>query len=541
MAEVLNRSGEDAERRSPEERGKALANTYAKSKEKRTLLESAGSATIPGFRYVDLMRGLYGEDQVSALEAEIARREARATMEPPRPATKPAPFSEAVRPTSTETGESSNEKKMSKKGVKKAIALGLIGATAAGAAGGAVVGGYLAHGGADGLPLSYELHGSLENEDAEAMEQAESIDVSDQYAGHFANDEGTGYNERKSSRYSYGESLEGAEHDEVMKELEHIVFHEPTLFAPLYFDLDDSAKLQFTLEDGTTIDTSTMSPAQLADLMKNEEAHRIMAQHYLLTIGQEYEDTLLNGPHANVYGEKYGDGQIFSSENVRAVHCVTNENNSPAITFRYEIPGKSGQYATTTLRLGCGLQVVRPEKEAERIITSTPEIDPDKPDTPDKPDKPDEPGGGDEEEQGKTPFTEEQVFENEDSPETTNWDHDTSGPGSVGEKPTTSSSTEDMNGGGNTGAKPESSSSQKPATQEQQSASQETSSQRSEAASQQAQKQAEQEKKQAEVQQQTTQKQETHQESVRQQSDNVVEEHTDSNGNVDLDALLDMD
>ena len=532
MAEVLNRSGEDAERRSPQERGRELANTYAKSKEKRTLLEGAGSATIPGFKYVDLMRGLYSEDQVSALEAEIARREARATMEPPRPATRPAPFSEAARPASTETGESGSEKRMSKNGVKKAIALGVIGATAAGAVGG-VVGGYLAHDGAKDLPLSYELHGTLENEDAEAMEQAESIDVSDQYAGHFANDEGTGYNERKSSPYSYGESLEGAEHDEVMKELEHIVFHEPTLFAPLYFDLDDSAKLQFTLEDGTVVDTKTMSPSQLADLMKNEEAHRIMGQHYLLTIGQEYSDTLLNGPHANVYGEKVGDGQIFSSENVRAVHCVTNENNSQAITFRYEIPGKSGQYATTTLRLGCGLQVVRPEKEAEKIITSTPEIDPDKPVTP-TPDKPDEPGGGDEEQKGKTPFTEEQVFENEDSPETTNWDHDTTGPGSVGEKPTTSSSTENMNGGGNTGAKPESSSSQKPATQEQRSASQETSSQKAPETTQQ-------EQKKAETQQQATQKQETHQESVRQQSDKVVEEHTDSNGNVDLDALLDMD
>ena len=85
------------------------------------------------------------------------------------------------------------------------------------------------------------------NDDAELLEQAEDIDVGDQYAGHFSNDDGTGYNERKSGRYSFGESLEGAEYEKIMAELEHMAYHEPSLFAAQYFDLDDNAKLIWSL------------------------------------------------------------------------------------------------------------------------------------------------------------------------------------------------------------------------------------------------------------------------------------------------------
>ncbi|MBO4855692.1 hypothetical protein J5500_04815 [Candidatus Saccharibacteria bacterium] len=526
MAEVLNRTGEDAERvSSPQERARQMASDYAKTKEKRTLLEGAGSTVIPGFRYVGLIRGEYSDEQIVALEAEVSRREARSAMLPPKP--KPAPF-ETPRPTTTESHEKGKKKEVSRNGVKKVIAIGLAGAAVAGLAGG--VGYQLGHNNdGKGLPLSYELHQN-QNEDSEAMEQAESIDVSDQYAGHFANDEGNGYNENKSSRYAFGESLEDADYEEIMQELEHMALHEPSLFAAQYFDLDDNAKLQFELEDGTVIDTSTMTMQQLTELMAtNDEAHEIMARHYLSLVSQGYEFTTLNDRYANVYGKSSATrGEQFTSSNIVAVHCFTDEHGSRAITFKYEIPGKDGEYATTTLRLGCGLQVVRPEKEAERIITTTDEVKPDDPEP-----EEDEPGGGDDE-QGKKPLTEEQVFENEDSPQTTEWDPSTTGPGSVSEKPTSSSSTENMGGKGNTGAKPESSSSQKPATQQQQKASQETGSQKNPTTTQS-------ENKKAETQSQATTKQETHQESVRQQSDTVVQDHTDSSGNVDLDALLDMD
>ncbi|MCR5572303.1 MAG: hypothetical protein K6F57_00825 [Candidatus Saccharibacteria bacterium] len=525
MAETLSRG----ESLSPAQRSSMILEKYTSGgdSDKIALLDAAGRATITGFKRSGLMYGLYNAEQLTALESELARREMQ-----PRPSERKNSEPQPAAPkNSGESKKGSGDIAISKSAVRKVITIGLVTTLAAGV--GAVIGygvGHRDNKGAEEEPTGVVADDQEKNDDAELLEQAEDIDVSDQYAGHFANDEGTGYNERKSGRYSFGESLEGAEYEKIMAELEHMAYHEPSLFAAQYFDLDDNAKLMLELEDGTKIDTSKMTMQELDTLMDtNESAHRALASHYLQLVRQHHGMTVLNGQYVNVFGRSTAaSGQQFKSTNIEPVNCTTDENGSQAIQFRYEIPGKSGQYAVTTLRLGCGLQVVREKGDpAADKITST---------TPDVPDNPpvDEPGGGDPESETseKKPFSQDEVFREDDAAH--EWDNDTTGPGSVGEKPSSSSTTQDMGGGGNTDQKPQSSSESKPATQQQQSASQETSSQKSPEVTKT-------ESEAASRQEAANNNNAQTNKNVENQSDNAVQEHTDSNGNVDLDALLDMD
>ena len=294
-------------------------------------MEDAGKAAIgPDFSLSDLViYERYTADQLVELQNELARRE----MRPPEQRNTPpaSPEQRNTPPASPENRNSgeSREKNKSKAAIMGAAALGIAAATTmAGFAGFAL--GQRANKEQPAANFENVDEQNANENSSEEMEQAESIDVSDQYAGHFANDNGDGYNEAKSSRYAFGESLENADYETVMKEEEHIAYHEPSLFAAQYYDLDDSAKLVLKLDDGTEINTAKMSMGELDALMDtSESAHRQMASHYLQLIGGEgsgHEMTTLNGKYVNVYGRlnEGSDGQ-FVSRNIEPVHCFKNE------------------------------------------------------------------------------------------------------------------------------------------------------------------------------------------------------------------------
>ena len=493
MAEVPRRTGE-REPQSAKELLRKIAEKYG-GPDKRDLLEDAGKAAIgPGFSFSDLaIYERYTADQLAALQNELVRRE---TRPPEQRNTPPAsPEQRNTPPASPENRNSgeSREKNKTKAAIMGAAALSIAAvATAAGFAG--YTFGQRANKEQPAANFENVNEQDANENGSEEMEQAESIDVSDQYAGHFANDNGDGYNEAKSSRYAFGESLENADYETIMKEEEHIAYHEPSLFAAQYYDLDDSAKLVLKLDDGTEINTAGMSMGELDALMDtSESAHRQMASHYLQLIGGEgsgHEMTTLNGKYVNVYGRlnEGSDGQ-FVSRNIESVHCFKNENGSQAIKFRYKIPGEDGKYAETTLRLGCGLQVVRLENDpvADKIITTTEEVS-ENPTTETVTENPETTTKTPPETSSETPpetlsektlFTEEEMYDDDHAAE--EWDNKNTGSGSVGEKPSTASSTEDMGGGGNTGSEPETSSPKsEPVYQEQREAVQSSSSQKSE-------------------------------------------------------------
>ncbi len=554
MTEVPRRTGEGAESQNPDE---VLQNLFEQYKgDKFATLDNAAREIVTrhgrSYKRMEFVGGKYND-----LLPEIQQKLNEVSMLPPRQPERggPTPPRQPERGSSTPPpteargrGESGGDNRGASSNTAKKIAV-VAGLTASALAVGGI--GYaIGHNNSAKAEEGGRPSANIENDNVtddseavEAMEEAESIDVSDQYAGHFANDDGNGYNERKSGRYSFGESLENADYETIMKEEEHIAYHEPSLFAAQYYDLDDDAKLVLRYEDGTEVDTANMTMNELDALMdSNESAHRQMASHYLGIIRQgQHEMTTLNGTYINVFGRANAEnGAQFTSRNIEPVHCSTNENGSQAIEFKYTIPG-TDRIAKTTWRLGCGLQVVRAKDDpgAERIITTTSEI-PENPAVVVEEKKPDEnpeitpDSQGEEVNKEKTALTEEQVFGGGAGNE---YETDTTGPGSIGEAPSTSSTTENMGGDGNTSIRAERPEEAEPVTAEQRQAERPADNIQSEAP-----EVAEARDEGDRVQEQIDQNTATYNEAVEAQPSGgeTIAEHTDDAGNVNLDELLDM-
>lgn len=376
MAETLRSGGEGRE--APEKTPKELARDISSSHE-RKIVRAAGETAIPGFEYAKFARGEYSREEMDAMATEISRREAELSMSPDAVAPAPAPEPEPVSRSEATTNRS--EKKDNKdNSILKTVGIAALGAAVAGASFAgttAVINNINGEATAPTDQGKVEATQVQENEAKKAeVETSQERVVGDNYAKYFANEDGDDYNDNKSSRNAFGPEVRNLE--EAEQTIDHVAYHEPALFASWYYDLDDSVKLT---EAECGYDTVHMNMTELRNLMVDHpEVHQQMADMFTSLRQQENggsmrQDTI-TGRVVNVYGETdftTPEGHVVNSRDTVAVHCETTENGSDVVVITYVVNQKTGQTATLTLRMGCGLQNVRlmSDPGAQRIIDTT--------------------------------------------------------------------------------------------------------------------------------------------------------------------------
>ena len=365
---------------------------------------AAAKAAIPDLKVLDLNDGKYSHEQMDAVEAQITRAREEKARRPSAPEARPggaAPASTSAperRPRTPVTPEVVPDRS-SRSGQlgKTALSAGLAVAVGAGIMAGAI-------GAANGVDKAgaetpedpQKQEETQTDEMAEAQEDGESFDISDNYRGRFADETGNYTNPNKIGRngqeapYNFGEAYEYTTPEAAKKEIQEIAMHEPAMFSAWYFDLDDSVKVP---------GTENMSMAELQQTMnEDEDMHRKMVEAFIAVTEQAtFRENTVTGDYANVFARTTGgNGEQITSDNTEAVHCVTHEDGSKVIEMEYQV-GKD-KTAIMTFREGCGLQNIRlvGTPESEKIISTSPEI-------PNPEPQPDEPGGGDPEDDTPTP------------------------------------------------------------------------------------------------------------------------------------------
>ena len=306
--------------------------------------------------------------QLAELKAEKARRATAAgtttagtTTEAPKteaPKTEPEPKTEpGPKPNETEKQEektptvAETTKKAKKNSALKTV---LVSATAIALAG--VLGFGLAGGFKKDAPAPEQPTAIVQQVEAtEAAEEHESIADLATYRGHFANEEGTGYNTEKHGDVNFGEELiSGASEDEMKDELTDRMIQTGQLAATYYYMQEKTTDPSFGV-DGAKFD----NPDDLTEAMEDDAELHQKVYDYIKTIighGELSEDTVTGRFHNFYMESKFETGDVDTS-NIEVVGCETTEDGTKVYKLEVTWSDKEGEHTDTyTFKERCGGQ-----------------------------------------------------------------------------------------------------------------------------------------------------------------------------------------
>ena len=416
--------------------------------------------TIPDFKYIKLIMGEYPEAEVDQIETAIEAWKTEHSMLPPseekdteekkeeepvkkeETSTKPHTVTaavgksesgpvqddddkalKAIRDAEAAKGREEDEKRKAR---NKKIAATALAITAAATIGG-VTGGAIVHhmDAQDATPTEATQEDKADQtvEDEETAESAEGLQIREDYRGGYEDEDGNhvhGYadetgkhaNPNKIGRtgeaapYNFDEAFTYESHDQFADYMEEDACRQKVLFLARYSMLDDSVKPEIArgLDDAELVELANSNP----------EAYQEIVDSYSALLRAETsssEATTITGDVTNKFVDPtVEDGVMLGDRNLEIKHCVTHEEGSDVVAFTYALPG--GGTDTVYYRMACGLQPIAETgtPQSDRIIEQTPEMPTPTPEKTPEPTPEPEPGGGDEELQEKTPFTEDQVF-----------------------------------------------------------------------------------------------------------------------------------